>query len=165
MTSAGFPHSGTAGSKHVCCSPTRFAAYCALHRLFAPRHPPYALCSLTKPIIQVGSRQSKVKSPKTTTTTTTTPNRSLRLRMRTHYHIQLDNEQHSALTEERLLPTYAGAEICYSFAGNTCIDHQKAFCRVLSDSLAHKKGKTARLPLAGSTYLSRQPLFACVHVR
>ena len=48
MTCAGFPHSDTAGSKHVCCSPTHFAADRALHRLFAPRHPPYALCSLTK---------------------------------------------------------------------------------------------------------------------
>src|SRR5579863_1457003 len=43
----GFPHSDTPGSKPVCDSPGLFAAYHVLHRLLAPRHPPYALSSLT----------------------------------------------------------------------------------------------------------------------
>ena len=31
----------------ACGSPSLFAAYRVLHRLSMPRHPPYALCSLT----------------------------------------------------------------------------------------------------------------------
>ena len=42
------PHSGIPGSKPVCGSPEHFAAHRALLRPFAPRHPPFALCSLTK---------------------------------------------------------------------------------------------------------------------
>jgi hypothetical protein len=48
MTPAGFPHSEISGSKPVCGSPELIAAYHVLHRLSAPRHPPYALSSLTK---------------------------------------------------------------------------------------------------------------------
>ena len=40
----GLPHSEIAGSKVVCTYPTLIAAYHVLHRLFEPRHPPYALC-------------------------------------------------------------------------------------------------------------------------
>ncbi len=40
---AGFPHSGIPGSSAVCASPGLFAAYHALLRLLAPRHPPCAL--------------------------------------------------------------------------------------------------------------------------
>ena len=47
MTPAGFPHSGIAGSKDACSSPTLFAAYRALPRLSVPRHPPCALLRLT----------------------------------------------------------------------------------------------------------------------
>ena len=43
----GFPHSDILGSKPVCGSPGLFAAYHVLLRLLAPRHPPYALSSLT----------------------------------------------------------------------------------------------------------------------
>ena len=35
------------GSKLICSSPELIAAYHVLHRLLVPRHPPYALCSLT----------------------------------------------------------------------------------------------------------------------
>ena len=42
----GFPHSDTPGSTLVGSSPRLFAAYYVLHRPLAPRHPPYALCSL-----------------------------------------------------------------------------------------------------------------------
>ena len=45
--SAGFPHSEISGSKPVCGSPKLIAASHVLHRLLAPRHPPYALSSLT----------------------------------------------------------------------------------------------------------------------
>ena len=45
--SAGFPHSEIFGSKPVCGSPKLIAASHVLHRLLAPRHPPYALSSLT----------------------------------------------------------------------------------------------------------------------
>ncbi len=46
-SAAGFPHSGIAGSKDACSSPTLFAAYHALPRLSVPRHPPCALVRLT----------------------------------------------------------------------------------------------------------------------
>ena len=42
----GFPHSDISGSSLVGSSPKLFAAYYVLHRPLAPRHPPYALCSL-----------------------------------------------------------------------------------------------------------------------
>ena len=43
----GLPHSGIPGSKVACTSPGLIAACHALHRQNSPRHPPYALCSLT----------------------------------------------------------------------------------------------------------------------
>ena len=45
--SAGFPHSEISGSKDICSSPKLFAAYHVFHRLLVPRHPPYALSSMT----------------------------------------------------------------------------------------------------------------------
>src|SRR5690606_18671696 len=49
--SSGFPHSDIPGSMPVCDSPRRFGAYPVLLRLLVPRHPPYALTSLTRNII------------------------------------------------------------------------------------------------------------------
>ena len=43
----GFPHSDISGSVDICSSPKLFAAYHVFHRLLVPRHPPYALYSLT----------------------------------------------------------------------------------------------------------------------
>jgi hypothetical protein len=43
----GLPHSGIFGSRPVSGSPKLIAAVHALHRLSSPRHPPYALRSLT----------------------------------------------------------------------------------------------------------------------
>jgi hypothetical protein len=43
---SGLPHSGIYGSIGVCPSPQLFAAYHAFHRLWEPRHPPYALILL-----------------------------------------------------------------------------------------------------------------------
>src|SRR5687768_7436924 len=48
MTLAGFPHSEICGSQPICGSPQLIAAYHVLHRLLTPRHPPYALSSLTE---------------------------------------------------------------------------------------------------------------------
>ena len=48
MTCTGLPHSEIPGSKVICTSPRLIAAYHVLHRLLVPRHPPYALRSLTK---------------------------------------------------------------------------------------------------------------------
>jgi hypothetical protein len=48
----GFPHSDIPGSKPACDSPRLFAACHVLHRLLAPRHPPYALSSLTIKLTQ-----------------------------------------------------------------------------------------------------------------
>ena len=45
--SARFPHSDISGSKDICSSPKLFAAYHVFHRLLVPRHPPYALSSMT----------------------------------------------------------------------------------------------------------------------
>ena len=39
----GFSHSDICGSGVICTSPQLFAAYHVLHRLWEPRHPPYAL--------------------------------------------------------------------------------------------------------------------------
>jgi hypothetical protein len=47
ITCHGFPHSGISGSTPVSGSPELIAAYYALPRLRAPRHPPYALPRLT----------------------------------------------------------------------------------------------------------------------
>ena len=47
MTDGGFPHSDIHGSRLACSSPWLFAAYRVLHRLLVPRHPPYALFSMT----------------------------------------------------------------------------------------------------------------------
>ncbi len=55
MTPAGLPHSGTHGSKPAYGSPWHFAADRALLRLLAPRHPPYALSSLTYAFRHFGS--------------------------------------------------------------------------------------------------------------
>ena len=47
MTRIGLPHSGFLGSLPASGFPRLIAAGHALHRLLMPRHPPYALCSLT----------------------------------------------------------------------------------------------------------------------
>ena len=47
VRSAGFPHSDISGSLDICSSPKLFAAYHVFHRLLVPRHPPYALFSMT----------------------------------------------------------------------------------------------------------------------
>ena len=47
LTRTAFPHSEIPGSKVVCTSPRLIAADHVLHRLLAPRHPPYTLNSLT----------------------------------------------------------------------------------------------------------------------
>ena len=47
ITPAGFPHSGIPGSLPACGSPRLIAACHALRRFPAPRHPPFALSSLT----------------------------------------------------------------------------------------------------------------------
>ena len=48
VCSCGFPHSDISGSRDICSSPKLFAAYHVFHRLLVPRHPPYALSSMTK---------------------------------------------------------------------------------------------------------------------
>lgn len=47
ITPSGFPHSDIPGSMPACGSPRLFAAYHVLLRLLVPRHPPFALNSLT----------------------------------------------------------------------------------------------------------------------
>ena len=48
VCSGRFPHSEISGSMGICPSPKLFAAYHVFHRLLVPRHPPYALISITK---------------------------------------------------------------------------------------------------------------------
>ena len=48
VCSVRFPHSEISGSMGICPSPKLFAAYHVFHRLLVPRHPPYALISITK---------------------------------------------------------------------------------------------------------------------
>ncbi len=70
ITPAGFPHSGILGSKPACGSPRLIAASHALHRFLAPRHPPFALSSLTTNIRRTSlgytreSTYSIVKEPR-----------------------------------------------------------------------------------------------------
>ena len=47
VCSGRFPHSEISGSMGICPSPKLFAAYHVFHRLLVPRHPPYALISIT----------------------------------------------------------------------------------------------------------------------
>ena len=47
VCSCGFPHSDISGSRDICSSPKLIAAYHVFHRLLVPRHPPYALSTLT----------------------------------------------------------------------------------------------------------------------
>jgi hypothetical protein len=54
MTPVGLPHSGIHGSKPAYDSPWHFAVNRALLRLLAPRHPPYALNSLTYWSLRLG---------------------------------------------------------------------------------------------------------------
>ena len=46
ITPVRLPHSEISGSKRICRYPKLIAAYHVLHRLLAPRHPPYTLNSL-----------------------------------------------------------------------------------------------------------------------
>jgi hypothetical protein len=70
ITPAGFPHSGILGSKPASGSPRLIAASHALHRFLAPRHPPFALSSLTTNIRRTSlgytreSTYSIVKEPR-----------------------------------------------------------------------------------------------------
>ena len=54
VCSIGFPHSEISGSKDICSSPKLFAAYHVFHRLLVPRHPPYALISITNLLSSTG---------------------------------------------------------------------------------------------------------------
>ena len=54
VCSARFPHSDISGSMDICSSPKLFAAYHVFHRLLVPRHPPYALSSITNKLIFTG---------------------------------------------------------------------------------------------------------------
>ena len=51
ITRIRLPHSEISGSKRICRYPKLIAAYHVLHRLLAPRHPPYALNSLFQPFL------------------------------------------------------------------------------------------------------------------
>ena len=72
MSPAGFPHSEICGSLAICASPQLIAAYHVLHRLLTPRHPPYALSSLTEhsdarwqyvlPVVRI--QLSKIERPR-----------------------------------------------------------------------------------------------------
>ena len=59
----GLPHSEIFGSKPVCGSPKLIAAYHVLHRRPAPRHPPYALSSLTTAFTLLETLQSCTTFP------------------------------------------------------------------------------------------------------
>ena len=57
VCSSGFPHSEISGSKDICSSPKLFAAYHVFHRLLVPRHPPYALSSMTNLLSSTGMNE------------------------------------------------------------------------------------------------------------
>ena len=65
---ARFPHSDIPGSQLAYSSPRLFAVSHVLHRLLSPRHPPYALSSLTtkftrNQILSREGRRPKVEAP------------------------------------------------------------------------------------------------------
>ena len=64
----GFPHSEIPGSKPACGSPRLIAACHVLLRLLVPRHPPYALSSLTIKLTQHVSTPRRIETLKTITT-------------------------------------------------------------------------------------------------
>jgi hypothetical protein len=72
---AGFPHSEISGSRPVSDSPELIAAVHVLHRLWLPRHPPYALRSLTLSLRHASSRARD----------STCESRSLALSLRVHF--------------------------------------------------------------------------------
>ena len=80
--SVGFPHSEISGSSLVGSSPKLIAAVHVLHRLLTPRHPPYALSSLTK-------------SPKARFDSSETKARKLRSRILLNYGISPSRRQPS----------------------------------------------------------------------
>ena len=53
ITCTGLPHSEISGLSVVCTYPKLIAAYHVLHRLSVPRHPPCALCNLTKNLLPI----------------------------------------------------------------------------------------------------------------
>ena len=57
VCSSRFPHSEISGSKDICSSPKLFAAYHVFHRLLVPRHPPYALSSMTNSLSFTGMNE------------------------------------------------------------------------------------------------------------
>ena len=54
VCSGRFPHTEISGSMGICPSPKLFAAYHVFHRLLVPRHPPYALISITNLLSSTG---------------------------------------------------------------------------------------------------------------
>jgi hypothetical protein len=56
ITPPRFPHSGIPGSMPACGSPGLIAACHALHRFPAPRHPPFALSSLTTTLLRTSEK-------------------------------------------------------------------------------------------------------------
>ena len=54
VCSCGFPHSDIYGSKDICSLPRLIAAYHVFRRLSVPRHPPYALISITNLLSSTG---------------------------------------------------------------------------------------------------------------
>ena len=58
VCSSRFPHSDISGSMDICSSPKLFAAYHVFHRLLVPRHPPYALFSITNSLRFTGMNLS-----------------------------------------------------------------------------------------------------------
>jgi hypothetical protein len=67
---AGFPHSDISGSAPVSGSPELFAAVHVLHRLWLPRHPPYALRSLTLSLRHASRSRAGFDSRKSSPDTT-----------------------------------------------------------------------------------------------
>ena len=57
VCSGRFPHSEISGSMGICPSPKLFAAYHVFHRLLVPRHPPYALSSMTNLLSSTGMNE------------------------------------------------------------------------------------------------------------
>jgi hypothetical protein len=92
----GFPHSEISGSRPVCGSPKLIAAYHVLLRLLAPRHPPYALSSLTIKLTQRVSTLSESKA-------LTFAGGGLAIRRPKKFRVQFASDSSSKCIDERSL--------------------------------------------------------------
>ena len=135
-------------------SPTRFAGNRALHRLFAPRHPPRALCSLTKiHTVRESARLRVCESKRPADPTTRQPaDRFLRLARAISHHYAVVREPACA---------HGAFAPCATLRATAFIPlSQGAECQICQGTcwLLTQKGKTDCLPPISTRYVRLESL-------